>query len=215
MITRVGLAPRRAGLAIDDFQSHWRDVHGPLVARLRGLRRNWQSHAVLREGEPLLPWAGFDACSEMDFDNVTEMHAAFSAEHYPRELKTDSACLVDMTKGGPMITERIHVDGVIDLTGVRLMTFLRCAPGRARAELHDALTRLPRSSKAAARELYLTIADCDGAVSTFDALEVQWFATPQLGQRYVVSAEAREHRYAIAQLVRGVERVIARVHVNV
>jgi EthD domain len=213
VITRFGLAPRLNGLDIEDFQIHWRGVHGPLVAKLRGLRRNWQCHAVLQEGKPLLAWAGFDACSEMDFDDVSGMLAAFSAEHYPRDLKSDSAYLVDMSKAGAMITERIHGEGTIDLTNARLMTFLRCAPRLRRTEL-ETLRLVPRASSAVAREVYLSIDDCDGIVSSFDALDVQWFATPSLAQQYVVSAEAGEHRHAIAGLVRGVERLIARVHVN-
>jgi uncharacterized protein (TIGR02118 family) len=214
MITRFGLVPRRAGMTIDDFQRHWRDVHGPLVATLRGLRRNWQSHAVLSQGEPLLPWIGFDAVSEMDFDDVAAMESAFSAEHYPPELKKDSAHLVDMTKSGPMVTKRQHLGGSIDLRQVRLMTFIRRAPRKRPAELHEALRSLPLPSPATARELYLSIADNEGIESSFDAIDVQWFATPQLAQQFVTSSAAREQREEIAHLVRGVERLIARVHVN-
>jgi uncharacterized protein (TIGR02118 family) len=215
MITRIGMVPRRVGLTLDQFQAHWREVHGPLVVQMRGLRRNWQNHALIENGEPLLPWTGFDACSELDFDDIAAMLAAFSDEHYPGGLKTDSTYLADMSKAAPMVTERLHVDGEIDLNDVRLLTFMRCAPRRPRSELHHALNSQPRASQARARELYLSVDDREGVVSSFDALDVQWFATAQIAQQYVVSAEAREHRHAIAHLVRGVERVIARVHVNV
>ena len=215
MITRFGLVPRRAGLAFEEFQQHWRDTHGPLVARMRGLRRNWQSHALLREGAPLLPWTGFDAVSEMDFDDVSAMQSALSHEHYPVELKADAAYLVDMSKSGPMFTQRIPAGGTLDTRDVRLMTFMRCAPGKGRFQLHEGLRLLPQASQAVARELYLSIEDGDGVVSSFDAIDVQWFATPELALQHVGSSEAREHRHAIAHLVRGVERMIARVHVNV
>ena len=45
----VGIAflTRRAGIAPEAFQRHWREVHGPLVARVPGLRRYVQSHARL------------------------------------------------------------------------------------------------------------------------------------------------------------------------
>jgi hypothetical protein len=97
---------------------------------------------------------------------------------------------------------------------VRLLTFMRRAPQRHRSELHHALGSQPSASQARARELYLSVDDREGVVSSFDALDVQWFATPQIAQQYLVSAEAREQRHAIAHLVRGVERLIARVHVN-
>jgi uncharacterized protein (TIGR02118 family) len=215
VITRIGMVPRGTGLTLEQFQAHWRDVHGPMVAQMRGLRRNWQNHAVIENGEPLLPWTGFDACSELDFDDIAAMLAAFSDEHYPRGLKTDSAYLADMSKAAPMVTQRVHVHGALELNDVRLLTFMRCAPRRNRSELHHALDSQPSASQARARELYLAVDDREAVVSAFDALDVQWFATPQLAQQYLVSAEAREHRHAIGHLVRGVERLIARVHVNV
>lgn len=214
MITRFGLVPRRSGMTIDRFQRHWREVHGPLVATLRGLRRNWQSHAVLRAGEPLLPWIGFDAVSEMDFDDVAAMQAAFREEHYPRALKADAGQLVDMTRSTPMVTRRVRTGGSLDLRHIRLMTFMRCAPRKSRAELHDALRSLLLPAAAISRELYLAIEDCEAFESSFDAIEVQWFATAQLAQQYVTSAAAREQREQIAHLVRGSERLIAQVHVN-
>ena len=87
MITRIGMAPRRPGLGIEAFQRHWHNIHGPLVCKLGGLRRYWQNHALLREGESLLSWPGFDACSEMDFDDAYVLHVAFSPEHHAGVLR--------------------------------------------------------------------------------------------------------------------------------
>lgn len=207
------MAPRRAGLDIEAFQGNWYSKHGPLVARLRNIRRIWQHHAVLREGEPLLAWPGFDACSEMDFDDADAMQAAYSEEHYPRELRQDSRDLVDMDRAGFMLAEREHISGVIDTSGVRLTTFMRRAPGRAQAELAAALRAAEQAPDAHAREMYLAV-ECDlpnQRLSTFDAVDAQWFETPEQAERYVRSSAAREHRHGLAHLARGVERVISRV----
>ena len=38
MIVRMGLLQRKAGLEAAEFRSHWRNFHGPLAAKLPGLR---------------------------------------------------------------------------------------------------------------------------------------------------------------------------------
>ena len=140
------------------------------------------------------------------------MKLAMSEENYPPELHADTPHMVDMTKAAPMPCERIHITGAIDLRNVRLLTFMRRASGRAQAELNEALCALPKASQARAREVYLA-RNPGPKTSSFDAVEAQWFETPDQAARYVVSAEAGEHRYAVAHLVRGVERLIARVRV--
>ena len=211
MITRFVMAPRSTGLDIETFQLRWYGKHGPLVAKLRNIRRLWQHHAVLREGETLLAWPGFDACSEMDFADNEAMQAAFSAGHYPPELRQDSKDLVDIQKAGVMLAEREHRSGTVDTTGVRLTTFMRLAPGRTRAELAEALRNAKKASDAQAHEIYLALDLPNQAPSSFDAADAQWFETPYRAERYVLSPTAREHRHALAHLVRGVERVISRV----
>jgi len=213
MVTRIGMAARRSGLSIGAFQAHWHDRHGPLVAKFRNVRRVWQNHALLRAGSPLLPWAGFDACSEMEFDDLAAVKQALSEEHYPRELREDSAHLIDASKSAVMLVKRVHVSGSIDLRDIRLLTFLRRAPGRTQAELNEALGMLPMASAARAREIYLPLDEPERTPNGFDAIDVQWFGTPEGAERYVISPEAGEHRFAIAHLTRGVERVIARVRV--
>jgi hypothetical protein len=213
MITRIVMAPRRAGLDAQVFQAQWYSKHGPLVAQLRNVRRLWQHHAVLRDGEPLLAWPGFDACSEMDFEDAEALQAAFSEEHYPRELRQDSRELVDIDRAGFMLAEREHLCGAIDTAGVRLTTFMRRAPGRTQAELAAALRAMEPAPEAHAREIYLArdFEIPNQPLSCFDGLDGQWFATPEQAERYVRSSAAREHRHGLAHVVRGVERLISRV----
>jgi hypothetical protein len=213
MVIRIGMAARRAGLSIAEFQSHWHDEHGPLVARFKGVKRVWQNHALLREGTPILPWPGFDACPELEFGDLDAAKLAFSPEHYPPALRADSAKLVDMTKSAILFADRIHAAGTIDLRHVRLLMFMRRAPGRTQTDLNDALRVLPRASEARAREIYLPVDAPEAAQNGFDAVDSQWFETARQAERYVISAEAGEHRNAIAHLVRGVERLIAHVRV--
>ncbi|QRM30295.1 EthD domain-containing protein [Microvirga sp. VF16] len=85
MIVRMGLLTRKQGLSSEDFRSHWRDVHGPLVARLPGLKRYHQNHVVdsrqLAIDHARGTWS-IDGISELWFDSIDDMHRAISSDAY-------------------------------------------------------------------------------------------------------------------------------------
>ena len=43
-VKSVAFLTRKPGLPVEEFQRHWREVHGPIAAALPGLRRYVQSH---------------------------------------------------------------------------------------------------------------------------------------------------------------------------
>jgi uncharacterized protein (TIGR02118 family) len=43
-VKSVAFLTRKPGLSVEEFQRHWREVHGPIAAALPGLRRYVQSH---------------------------------------------------------------------------------------------------------------------------------------------------------------------------
>ncbi|MGH7356474.1 MAG: EthD family reductase [Candidatus Rokuibacteriota bacterium] len=43
-VKRVTFLTRKPGLSVEEFQRHWREVHGPLAAKMGVLRRYVQSH---------------------------------------------------------------------------------------------------------------------------------------------------------------------------
>ena len=67
MIKLVYLVARRPGLAEADFVRYWRDVHAPLGARIPGVRRLVQSHAL--PGANPRP-VDFDGMAELWFDDL-------------------------------------------------------------------------------------------------------------------------------------------------
>jgi uncharacterized protein (TIGR02118 family) len=220
MITRFGMAPRKAGMDAAAFQAHWRTTHADVVLGMGGFKRYWQNHAVLRDGEPLLPWTGFDACAQFDGDSIADFDRAFSTEHYLSAVRGDEPNFLDTSRGGYMLCERIYADGraqddTIDETVrscVRLMTFMRLTPMGSVAVLGEALRAPVRGGDAVGREAFL--ASIGGQrYSVFDAVEIQWFTHADAAEMYVRSAAARERRAQLAGLVRGTERLIARVHV--
>jgi uncharacterized protein (TIGR02118 family) len=43
-VKSVECVTRKPGIAVDEFQRYWREVHGPIAARIPVLRRYVQSH---------------------------------------------------------------------------------------------------------------------------------------------------------------------------
>ena len=70
MIIRFGMAPRLPGSSFEAFQKHWMTSHADAAGAIPGLLAYTQNHSVLVEGKPLLPYPGFDACSELLFESV-------------------------------------------------------------------------------------------------------------------------------------------------
>lgn len=220
MITRFGIAPRKTGMSASDFQAHWRGPHARVVRDMQGLTRYWQNHAVLREGEPLLPWPGFDACAQFGAEKLTDFDRAFSSEHYLGPVRDDEPNFVDNSKGGSMLCERILAKGDVGVgsknacgeSGVRLMTFMRLAPMASLTTLGTALVDAPLSGSACGREVFLALTSGQ-RFSVFEALEILLFTNADEALQHVCSAKAREQHADLAGLIRGTERLIARVNV--
>jgi uncharacterized protein (TIGR02118 family) len=68
MIKRLTLIYRKDGMTVEQFRTHWREVHGPLAARTAGLRRSPSN--VLRP----------DGIAELWFDSTEDETAFFASE---------------------------------------------------------------------------------------------------------------------------------------
>ena len=77
MVKYLGFLTRKPGLSVEQFQQHWRDVHGPLVRdEIAGMRRYVQTH-TLPETYSKTPPPAWDGVPEAWFDNL---------ETYPKRL---------------------------------------------------------------------------------------------------------------------------------
>jgi uncharacterized protein (TIGR02118 family) len=97
---RMGLLQRKPDLSVADFRTHWRDLHGPLAAKLPGLRRYHQNHVVDRQQRGIIYARGsqdFDGISELWFDDFPSMRRAFSSDPV-RVLSGDEAALISDLK---------------------------------------------------------------------------------------------------------------------
>lgn len=81
---RMGLLRKKADWTAEDFRAYWRDRHGPLAARVPGLREYWQNHVTdsLQRGIEFArgPWQ-FDGFSQLVLDDAGQArHALGSGE---------------------------------------------------------------------------------------------------------------------------------------
>lgn len=72
MTKLVVFLSKRPDLSREEFRRYWRGVHGPLGAKMPGVRRYVQNHS-LADGAP------FDGFAEMWFDNTASMQAALAS----------------------------------------------------------------------------------------------------------------------------------------
>lgn len=130
MITRVGMAARRKGSTLTEFQEHWRNEHATAALLIPTMRAYVQNHAVLdSRGRPVLPYPGFDACAETTYDDLATMDAGFASPAYQRDVRADEEVLIDKTTFFLLLCRRdlLFDDGPAD-GSVKLMTFLRAHP---------------------------------------------------------------------------------------
>lgn len=150
MISRFGLLTRKPGMSPQAFDRHWRDIHGPLAARMPGLRRYEQNLVVNNEQFGITHarggWdlAGF---SELQFDDLPAMQAAIAADDSRAAGDDLSAFLADVH----VVACEKHVVVPVATDGgpfVKRMTLLRrlegMTPERFRTEWLEVHARMVR-----------------------------------------------------------------------
>lgn len=197
-------------MSIEEFQAFWRGTHASHIGALAGLRGQVQNHTVLRDGRPLLPYVGFDAIPELDFEDVPAMRKAFEDPEVMARIRADEPLFVCKGRGWGIVSEReIHVDGRTPADAVKLMTFVRLRPRLDRAELLGALRGPYVAEVARSRPLrHEQLIVIDGA-EYCDAIDMIWFESSAAALEYVSSRVAFAAASQLAGLCLGTDRVIA------
>jgi len=97
MIKRISLLRRKPNIDKEAFARHWRDIHGPLVDHVPGVRGYVQNHVLdLAAAHPLLPndGGGVDGIVEMWFDDMTSMKRALATPE-ARTMFEDGATFLE------------------------------------------------------------------------------------------------------------------------
>ena len=213
MITRLGMAPRAAGLSTSDFVEHWRTTHSVAAGQIPGLRRYTQFHPVLVEGRLPLPYPGFDACSLLQFDSVDSMDAGFSSAVYRDKVMPDEEVLVDKSRFSLFLGDA-RISSVIPGGTVVLVTLLRRHPALTSEEFSAVLDG-PWSAWSGGHEQYVSVGASRAGrqADVADAVDIRAFDSPQQALAWLTAEEqgvANDVRMAGLGLTVG--RVLARTY---
>ena len=106
MVKLVYCITRKPGLTDAEFFDYWRRVHGPIGARIPGLRRLVQSHTLGRTAEIRRP--DFDGMAELWFDDMEALLAA--RQTFPWQASSaDERHFVDPTRTAFFIAEEHEI----------------------------------------------------------------------------------------------------------
>lgn len=131
MIARFGLLQKNKSLSDEEFDRHWRDVHGPLASKFPGLRHYWQHRVVNKDQFGISHARGrwdVDGFSELHFDSIEAMLEAVSSPNFSGALSDERGFLTDVH----LVACEKHIVVPVD-TGdgpfVKRMTLLKRLPG--------------------------------------------------------------------------------------
>jgi len=111
MIKLVYCITKKPGLTDEEFFRYWRDVHGPIGARVPGLRKLVQSHRLTVPGDKR--GHDYDGVVELWFDNVETLLASRESPEW-RVSGEDEANFIDPDKVAYFVSEE-HV--ILDKRG--------------------------------------------------------------------------------------------------
>ena len=108
MIKLVYCITKNAGMSDEEFFRYWQNVHGPIGARIPGLRRLVQSHRRIIPGDKRSP--DYDGMAELWFDDVEGLLAARQSPEW-KSSADDETNFIDHRKVAYFVSEeQIIVD---------------------------------------------------------------------------------------------------------
>jgi|FLYL01.1.fsa_nt_gi uncharacterized protein (TIGR02118 family) len=103
MVKLIYCITRKEGMPVEEFQRYWRETHGPIAARIPGLRRYVQCHVVPslygREQAP-----AYDGAAELWFDDLDALRAAMRSPE-TAAAQEDERNFIDHGRVFAIITE--------------------------------------------------------------------------------------------------------------
>ncbi len=91
---------RKPGLSHDDFERHWRDVHGPLIASTPDVSRHvvaYEQHPRTHAPGRFTGASGFDGVAVMTFESH-DAFDAFMAEPTYAPIREDERRFIDLER---------------------------------------------------------------------------------------------------------------------
>ena len=94
---------RKPGMSVEEFQHYWRETHGPIAARLPGVRRYVQCHTLpeLYTGENT---PAYDGVAELWFDDMAALQQAMASPEL-KAAREDERNFIDHSRTFSIVTE--------------------------------------------------------------------------------------------------------------
>jgi uncharacterized protein (TIGR02118 family) len=103
----VALLTRKEGMGVAEFQRYWREHHGPLAARVPGLRRYVQNHAMPESyGSRNAPLC--DGVAEAWFDSLEDLQRSTDTSE-TRAVRADEPNFMDVSKLAFILTRDFEI----------------------------------------------------------------------------------------------------------
>jgi uncharacterized protein (TIGR02118 family) len=102
MVKLVYCITKKAGMTDEDFFRYWKEVHGPIGARIPHLRRLIQNHRVAVAGDKYQP--DYDGMAELWFDDIQALLAARQSPEWKVSVE-DEANFIDSGKVAYFVAE--------------------------------------------------------------------------------------------------------------
>jgi uncharacterized protein (TIGR02118 family) len=104
MVKAIYLIRRRPGMSYEDFHRYWREVHGAIAARIPGMRRYVQCHALPAGSVE----DSYDGAAEAWFDDMDAVRRAVASPEYAA-ARADEARFIDLERTTLIFTEEVPV----------------------------------------------------------------------------------------------------------
>jgi len=102
MIKLVYCISKKLDLTDEEFFRYWRNVHGPIGARIPGLRKLVQSHRITLPGDAY--GADFDGMAELWFDDAAALLEARQSPEWTASTE-DERNFIDPSKAAYFVSE--------------------------------------------------------------------------------------------------------------
>lgn len=111
MVKLVYCITKKVTLTDDEFFAYWKNVHGPIGARIPRLRKLVQSHRLAAPGGGL--HADYDGAAELWFDNLDDLQAARQSPEW-KASSEDEVNFIDHSKVALFVSVE---HSILDTTG--------------------------------------------------------------------------------------------------
>jgi uncharacterized protein (TIGR02118 family) len=190
----VEIINRRPGIDVESFQRYWLDTHGPIVARIPGLRRYVQSHTRLggyRRGD-----VACDGIAELWFDDKAALAAIGSTPEFAA-AKEDEPNFIDTARLVELVVdEHVIKDGAVPAGGIKNVEFVNLATTLGPEEAHRYWREVhgPIAASIPTMSRYVQSHTRMGAYAKpepppFDGLAITWWADLDAMRASAVSPE--------------------------